>query len=97
MTPWSDDVEYVLRNQVFNEGEREYGLSEHDIERLRDANFTDEQLRETFEDAFLSRSGGSVSPDERYDARQAFFDWMEYLGYDDNDYNWQAWREYMGY
>lgn len=35
-----------------------------------------------------------LDPDERQEARDAFF---EYTGMDPYDFDWEAWREYMGY
>lgn len=35
-----------------------------------------------------------TTPEERHDAREA---WFEYMDYDYEDFDWDAWREYMGY
>lgn len=90
MPPWGDDVERIYESVS-------HGELEPDEERtLHDADFSEEQLRELFDEGFLTHEG-DASAQERFDAREAFFEWMEYLGYDRDDFNWQAWREHMGY
>lgn len=36
----------------------------------------------------------NASDDDASDARQAFFDYAEALGYDLDDFDWESWREW---
>lgn len=90
MPPWSDDVEHIYES--VSRGE----LEPDERRLLEDADFSEGQLRELFTEGFLTREG-ETSSDERFDAREAFFEWMEYLGYDRDEFDWHAWREHMGY
>lgn len=57
--------------------------------------FFDTQERNDAMDLFLDAFGPTdLSPEERQDAREEFFEWM---GIDDYDFPWEDWREWMGY
>jgi hypothetical protein len=91
--PWGPEVE-----RIFTFSTEHDRINDIDDRTLRDADFSEEQLRELFDDGFLSRANDNdVTPDERFDARSAYFEWMEYLGYDLAEFDWEAWRDYMGY
>lgn len=65
-------------------------------------NDIDERLyREWTSEAFFQYANdpaNEVSPRQRYELRQAWFDYMQRLGYDlDTSEFWGEWREHMGY
>lgn len=87
--PWTADIQAIY--------ESIHEITPHDEATFRDADYSEERLREAFETGFLTRTEDDVSADERAQAREEFFEWMAYLGYDANDFDWEAWKEWMGY
>jgi len=90
MEPWTREVE-----RIYTFSTEQATVNEIDDRTLRDAGFSEEQLREFFSEGFLTRS--TEPPSDKAELRDAYFEWMEYLGYDTSDFDWHAWREYMGY
>lgn len=84
MSWWENDeqlwdiYESATHNPTENELEVMYGISEDD-------------LKDLFEMAFIA---DNVSHEEREEAREMFFDWMEDFGYDASDFDWDAWRDW---
>ena len=44
-----------------------------------------------FEAGFIDKE---ISADERHLAREMFFDWYEEMGYAEQDFPWDEWREW---
>lgn len=65
-------------------------ITPQDEAKLEQANFSEDRLRGAFEEGFIDKD---VHPDDRQAAREAYFEWMEYLGYDTSEFDWDAWRE----
>jgi hypothetical protein len=84
--PWAAEVEHIY-NSI-------HPITERDDELLRDADYSEEQLREAFYEGFIDKDG---TADERHDGREQFFHWMEYLGYDETDFDWNEWADWAGY
>lgn len=85
--PWTADVQAIY--------ESIHEITPHDERVFRDANYSEDRLREAFEEGFIDKD--NVTPDQRHAAREEFFQWMEYLGYDRDDFDWHAWAEWAGY
>lgn len=47
--------------------------------------------RNLFYDGFVNPD---LSPDERHEAREEFFDWWDEWGYDEDEFPWDEWREW---
>ena len=75
-------------------GDAERELWDREPFTVRDLYDADEwrNAQELFEEGWLN----TVDPllEDRYDAREAFYD---LVGIDGRSFDWEAWREYMGY
>jgi hypothetical protein len=69
-------------------------ITQEDKQLLREIDYSERELKELFDTGFLAYG---IDPDTRSDARESFFETMEFLGYDREDFDWQAWREWKGY
>lgn len=73
-----------------------------DIAQGRESDYGDMRIDEhaqvLFEAGWLEESH-ALSPDQRNAIRDEFFDYCidEGFFYDRDDFDWEAWREYMGY
>lgn len=87
--PWVEDIERFYKgpdgDAVF------HGFTPEDEQRLEDANFGLDRLRDAFEEGFVDEN---VDTDDRVAARNAFLSWMGYLGYDPSDFDWDEWRNW---
>jgi hypothetical protein len=91
--PWSDEIEHIYQT-VSPAGE----LSAQENEILRDADFSEAQLKELFETGFTHHRGEPGYDQEAVqDARDQYLEMIQLLGYEDSDLDWEAWREWMGY
>lgn len=86
--PWTADIESIYTSI--------HEITPHDEATFRDANYSEEQLLEAFKEGFLTHSDDPyVSRDDRRIRREEFFEWMEYLGYNRDDFDWEAWKEHF--
>ena len=51
----------------------------------------DDEVQQMFYEGWINSDN---TPDERFDARQEFMDWMEEAGYDVSDFDWEDWRDW---
>lgn len=88
--PWADDVENLFHYLAGHE------LTPYDEQQLRNADFSIEELRENFEQAFTPEQG--LDYDQLQDLRYQFIDWMHYLDYGWDSENvkefWNEWRDW---
>ncbi len=64
-----------------------YGLTK---EELAEYGTSERHMRHLFDVGFVRED---VSPNRRHKARDEFFEWISELGYDLDDFDWDAWRE----
>lgn len=56
-----------------------------------DVDFSMNDVMNAFWDGFVD---ADLSPDQRHDARETFFEYAELLGWDYEDFDWDAFREW---
>jgi hypothetical protein len=91
--PWTNEIQNIYQT-VSPAGE----LSQEEREILRDADYSESQLKELFETGFTHhRNEPGYDQEAVQDARERFVEIINMLGYSDNDIDWESWREWMGY
>lgn len=63
-------------------------------ERYAEAELTQEEVLNTYWNGFIDPN---VDPDVRHYAREMFFEFLDLLDLSGEDFDWEAWREAMGY
>jgi len=94
MARWDDTAEYLF--ETLTQGTE---LTDRELDQLGAQGYDVDDLRDMFDRAFLDHSDDSeLSYEERYDMRQELAEILEELGYYiDDDFDWDAWRDWMGY
>lgn len=75
-------------------------LDDRDIADLERAGYTLEEYHELFAEALYQKRddpNNELIPQERGAMRLEFWDLLEAIGYDREDFDWAEWRRWMGY
>lgn len=92
---WNDDLDDAFTRITQLDDEVVHNM--HDEHHRR---FVESEFHDWFSEAFMVHKddpNNDVEPHDRYELREAWFAYMIDMGYDRDDFDWQEWREWMGY
>ena len=93
---WDDNLQaqydYITHGQ--------WDLDFDDVDVLEANGFTLEEFEAMFAEAFMQHGNSpdnEILPSQRYSDRQTIYQLIDAMGYDISAFDWQRWREQMGY
>lgn len=95
--PWTANI-----TEIYESLSNGHPLTEDDRDMLESADFSEDALRDAFEEGFLQSANPAspifnedVSPDDRRTIRELVLNYFSYLGYHDRREFWDKWREWI--